>query len=750
MDRTKRQCTFKFTRAGLFVLVLLLLIGSASYQVHESHATTIAGTIGSGTTSLAPASGTSFDYVVTILMENDGYCEIITTSPCNGSGPYETGLATNYSLAGHCISDASCIAGGYTALTHPSEPNYCALFGAEYANCATGDGVCCFQDSGPNLVDRLELAGLTWKAFAEDATNSGSCNFAPPSTNHFPFLYFTDMNTTSRCANFSTTASSSDPEFLAVLNQNGNWPNYVWLTPNNNDNGHSSGAAAGDSYLSGLVPKILASKMFSQRAALFIVYDEGPKAYDYPNDYLYASWSGPVVRTHYVGTRPYSHYSYPKTLETNWGLTPLTSNDASANAMTEFFTSAGPSPISASITFAPSNPQTGQTVSFVASASGGTSPYMYSWDFGDGSSGSGPTASHVYTVQGMYSVFLAVTDSASNMGTSAKSLTVTASLSSSFNYNPSSPLTGESVAFTASVSGGTAPYSYQWNFGDGATATSASPTHKYSVAGTVTVSLTVKDNSSPQQTATTQQTIVVSNPSTGLSARFTFTPSTPQTNQTITYTGNATGGTGPYTFSWSFGDGSTASSGSPITHVYRSAGTFTVQLNVTDSARPSPATVSSLESISVSSPPRPLVASIAFDPSAPVQGTTISFTVSVSGGTLPYSFNWDFGDGSMATDASPTHAFTSPGAYTVGLTINDSGSPSQSTSVNRTIDVAQAPSQPSSPRPSTLSPFILGVIAGAIVAVSVGGVVGYRARGRRSSVGTRVKSQMLLCGRSRQ
>ena len=674
-------------------------------------------------------------------MENDGYCEIITTSPCNGAGPYETSLAANYSIAGNCTNDDSCSTAGYTAVSHPSEPNYCALFGADYSNCATSDGVCCFQDTGPNLVDRLESLGLSWKAFAEDATNSSSCNFTPPSTNHFPFLYFSDMNTSSRCANFSTTSSSSDPEFLAVLNQNSNWPNYVWLTPNNNDNGHSSGAAAGDSYLSGIVPKILASKMFTQRAALFIVYDEGPKAYVYPNDYIYASWSGPVVRTRYVGTGSYSHYSYAKTLETNWELAPLTPNDAQANPMTEFFTSAGQSPISTSFSFLPSNPQTGQTVSFSAYASGGTSPYTYNWDFGDGSSGSGQTSSHIYTVQGFYTVFLAVTDSSNNRGTATKSLTVSGSLSSSFNYNPSSPLTGESVAFTASVSGGTAPYSYQWNFGDGATATNASPTHKYSTAGTFIVSLVVTDNSSPQQTVSAQRTVVVSNPSTGLSARFTFTPSTPQTNQTITYNGNATGGMGPYTFSWSFGDSSSASSVSPVTHAYRSAGTFTVQLNVTDSARPSPATARSQEPITVSNPSPALVASFGFDPSAPVQGATVSFTVSVTGGTLPYIFIWDFGDGSTATDASPTHAFTSPGAYTVGLTVNDSGSPSQAASINKTIDVAQAPAQPSSPRPSSLSPLIIGAVAGAAVAVSVGGFVGYRARGRRSSMGTRVKSQ---------
>jgi len=51
--------------------------------------------------------------------------------------------------------------------------------------------------------------------------------------------------------------------------------------------------------------------------------------------------------------------------------------------------------------------------------------------------------------------------------------------------------------------------------------------------------------------------------------------------QSITFTGSAIGGTGPYTFSWSFGDGSTGT-GSGATHAYATAGTFNVTLSVQD------------------------------------------------------------------------------------------------------------------------------------------------------------------------
>jgi len=71
---------------------------------------------------------------------------------------------------------------------------------------------------------------------------------------------------------------------------------------------------------------------------LFIVYDEGPSNNVFPHDFIYASWSGPVVKQHYTGVGSYSHYSYLATLEKNWAFTCLVkNNDCNASPMTEFF-----------------------------------------------------------------------------------------------------------------------------------------------------------------------------------------------------------------------------------------------------------------------------------------------------------------------------------------------------------------------------------------------------------------------------
>lgn len=106
--------------------------------------------------------------------------------------------------------------------------------------------------------------------------------------------------------------------------------------PNLCNDMHDCPVSTGDTYLSKLVPKILASKLFThQKAALFVTFDEGNTAF--PRDYVYSVWAGPVVKTNLVSALQHSHYSLLSTLEEVWNLHPLTGNDSAAHPMTEFF-----------------------------------------------------------------------------------------------------------------------------------------------------------------------------------------------------------------------------------------------------------------------------------------------------------------------------------------------------------------------------------------------------------------------------
>jgi PKD repeat protein len=441
-------------------------------------------------------------------MENQGLCSIYVG--CGGSATYMSQLA-----------DQNVLVRTWGTTSHPSEGNYISLIGGDNFG-HTGDGYCCWGITSPNIIDRIESAGLTWRAFAEDASGSGTCSFNPPrGADHFGFLTFADMNTPTRCANFLKATSSSDPEFVAAMNT-ATPPNYLWLTPNDCNNMHSCSIATGDSYLATLVPKILSSTEFTTtKAALLIVYDEGYTQCSNTGgtgECVYASFSGPAAnKAVQLSPTGASHYSYLSTIEAAWGLPSLTSNDANAPNMLSAFgvactSSCPPPPLSTSFTTSPSTLLMNVPVTFTATTTGGTAPYAVSWSYGDGTSGTGASVTHVYASAQSFTVTETAKDSSSpsQTATSSKTITVYSTpppLTTSFTVLPSSPVVNAPVTFTATTVGGTAPYTVSWNFGDGATATGATATHTYIGTQSFTVVETVKDSSSPVKTATSSQTV---------------------------------------------------------------------------------------------------------------------------------------------------------------------------------------------------------------------------------------------------
>jgi PKD repeat protein len=197
----------------------------------------------------------------------------------------------------------------------------------------------------------------------------------------------------------------------------------MWLTPNLCNDMHDCSVATGDNYLSQVVPKILRSNIFQTRkAALMITFDEGTGTAS--PDYVYTVWAGPVVKKSYQSSFAYNHYSVPRTIESAWGFPALTSNDAGASAMTEFFTSPQQSPLQASFSVSGNKVMTSQDVTFTGTATGGTPPYSYSWNFGDGNTGIGSNVIHSYQSANNFTTLLTVTDTAGAAATFSQSVTV--------------------------------------------------------------------------------------------------------------------------------------------------------------------------------------------------------------------------------------------------------------------------------------------------------------------------------------
>src|SRR5881409_700959 len=384
------------------------------------------------TTQASTTAGTYFDHVVVVIMEDHGIQEICGSSPppCQSTmgAPYMAGLANSYAIGSH-----------YLGVTHYSQADYLAMLGGTTDNCSSAG--CPWPFSGPNLVDRLETAGLTWKGYMENQNMASGCDLTyhqPYTPEHNPFVGFTDIvNSPTRCSQIvlanPSGCSVTDCPLINDLNS-GSAPSFMWLTPNNCDNMHgvtgicATSVSFGDGYLSSLVPNILNSTAFTtQRSALFVVFDEGngycPLNQSTTEDCVYAVWAGPLAKANYGTTNLYNHYSWLRTVEVNWNLQALTSNDASATPMAEFFTA---NPLSASFTYSPSNPAPVLAVTFTASATGGTQPYSYNWDFGDGFTSNGQSVSHSYLLPGTYTVTLTVNDA--NGATVSTSQTVTVSI----------------------------------------------------------------------------------------------------------------------------------------------------------------------------------------------------------------------------------------------------------------------------------------------------------------------------------
>src|SRR3989442_11568267 len=150
-------------------------------------------------------------------------------------------------------------------------------------------------------------------------------------------------------------------------------------------------------------------------------------------------------------------------------------------------------------------------------------------------------------------------------------------------------------------------------------------THSSSSAEPFLVILTVKNTGSPHQTPTSPHPAPVPNPPPPpLTASFTYSPTSPQITQQVTFSGSASGGTSPYSFSWSFGDGLNGA-GATVSHAYSEAGTFTVILTVKEGGIPQQ-TATSQQSVTITSPPPTLTASFTYNPSSPQVGQQITFT----------------------------------------------------------------------------------------------------------------------------
>jgi hypothetical protein len=256
-----------------------------------------------GSSSALPSSRSS--HVIVIVMENAEYAEVIGSS----AAPYVNALAHRYGVMTQSF-----------AIRHPSLPNYLALTSGSTQGIASDCTDC--GVSAANIVDQLEAAQITWRAYLEDAPRPCflGAQAGGYAKKHNPFAYYADIvRAPARCAQlvgFKRLAS----DLVA-----GRLPTYAWISPNLCDDGHDCGVRAADTFLARTLPALL--RELGPHGFLVLTWDEGTSDRRCcgvaAGGRVATVVAGPDVRPGARVRTPIDHYGVLGSVEAALGLPPL-------------------------------------------------------------------------------------------------------------------------------------------------------------------------------------------------------------------------------------------------------------------------------------------------------------------------------------------------------------------------------------------------------------------------------------------
>ena len=283
------------------------------------------------------------------------------------------------------------------------------------------------------------------------------------------------------------------------------------------------------------------------------------------------------------------------------------------------------------------------------------------WTFGDGGTSIANSPNHTYTATGLYDITLLVTTANGCIDSITKSVSVLDFPNAQYTFVPAIACGPVDASFTNTSTG--IANTYDWDFGNGVTSNLQSPLDVTYVesqnADTVyTIELTATNYCGVD---THTETITVEpTPTAIFGTDFDSGCSPFEVNIANTSIGSAD------TYYWDFGDGTTATTSTPLfQHTYYTGSTptsYTITLVAENNCGSDTATYVVTAT--------PILVDAFFNTSV-VSGCaplTVDFTQYTLGGT---QYSWNFDDGNISNVYSPTHTFTAAGTYNVSLSAND-------------------------------------------------------------------------------
>jgi hypothetical protein len=228
------------------------------------------------------------------------------------------------------------------------------------------------------------------------------------------------------------------------------------------------------------------------------------------------------------------------------------------------------------------------------STSGGYPPFEVDWQFGDGGTLAGSGAlvvEHTYSTAGLYRLQAQLTDSEGATLHFLRWITILPPLVA--NVSPTNATGGAPlfVSFGADPTGGDAPYTVSWNFGNGSTADGMSAAYTFGQPGNYSVTVRVTDTLGRTVSSTIPVSVgpeasasVPAPLSANASAAYIGNSGCGISSAKVLFSARATGGVAPYDYHWNFGDGSFGL-GPNVNHTYgKLPAPLRVSLVVTDSS----------------------------------------------------------------------------------------------------------------------------------------------------------------------
>jgi phosphatidylinositol-3-phosphatase len=240
-------------------------------------------------------------HIVIVMEENHSYSDIIG----NTSAPYFNTLASQGALMTSSF-----------AVTHPSEPNYMALFAGSTFG-LTADDCPVNEGSTANLGSELLAAGHTFKGYSEGLPKTGSttCTSGNYARKHSPWINFSNVPTADSLP-FSSFPSSSNYASLPTLS---------FVIPNLNDDMHNGTIAQADSWLQTNLSAYATWSKTNNRL-LIVTWDE--------DDYTENNQVPTIIVGQSVKPGQYTenidHYNLLATLEQIYGLSHVGSSSGAA------------------------------------------------------------------------------------------------------------------------------------------------------------------------------------------------------------------------------------------------------------------------------------------------------------------------------------------------------------------------------------------------------------------------------------